>query len=81
MIRDGFPNPIADYVAIVVRGPVRYTNPRFVTVLDSISATLARQAYISQVVSVRTIGESSPTARVWMEGQDRYLHAVSQDDV
>ena len=52
LIRDGFPNPIADYVAIVVRGPVRYTNPRFVTVLDSISATLARQAYISQVVSV-----------------------------
>jgi hypothetical protein len=30
---------------------------------------------------LRTIGESSPTARVWMEGQDRYLHAVSQDDV
>ena len=59
LIRDGFPNPIADYVAIVVRGPVRYTNPRFVTVLDSISATLARQSYISQVVSVRTIGEST----------------------
>ncbi len=59
LIREAFPNPIADYVAIVVHGPVRYTNPRFVTVLDSISAVLTRQPYISQVVSVRTIGEST----------------------
>lgn len=59
MIREAFPNPIADYVAIVVHGPVRYTNPRFVTVLDSISAVLTRQPYISQVVSARTIGEST----------------------
>jgi len=58
-IRESFPNPIAEYVAIVVHGPVRYTNPRFVTVLDSISAALARQPYISQVISVRTIGEST----------------------
>jgi RND superfamily putative drug exporter len=59
LIRDAFPSPIADYVAIVVHGPVRYTNPRFVAVLDSISAVLTRQPYISQVVSVRTIGEST----------------------
>jgi len=59
LIRDAFPNPIADYVAIVVHGPVRYSNPRFVTVLDSISAALERQTYISQVVSVRSIGEST----------------------
>ncbi len=59
LIRQAFPNPIAEYVAIVVHGPVRYTNPRFVAVLDSISAALARQAYISQVISVRTIGEST----------------------
>src|SRR2546430_3911680 len=32
---------------------------RFVTVLDSISAALARQSYISQVISVRSIGEST----------------------
>jgi RND superfamily putative drug exporter len=38
---------------------VRYTHPRFATVLDSISAALARQPYISQVISVRTIGEST----------------------
>jgi len=59
LIRDAFPNPIAEYVAIVVHGPVRYTNPRFATLLDSISAVVARQPYISQVVSVRTIGEST----------------------
>ena len=58
-IREMFPNPIAEYVAIVVHGPVRYTNPRFVAVLDSVSAALARQPYISQVISVRTIGEST----------------------
>src|SRR6266566_2925482 len=59
LIRDAFPNPIADYVAVVVHGPVRYTNPRFVAVLDSLSAALGRQSYISQVISVRTIGEST----------------------
>ncbi|MGE5802703.1 MAG: MMPL family transporter [Gemmatimonadota bacterium] len=59
LIREAFPNPIADYVAIVVHGPVRYTHPRFEAVLDSISAALSRQSYISQVVSVRTIGEST----------------------
>src|SRR5262249_41193404 len=59
LLREAFPNPIADYVAVVVHGPVRYTNPRFVSVLDSISAVLVRQPYISQVVSVRTIGEST----------------------
>ena len=59
LIKEAFPNPIADYVAIVVSGPVRYTHPRFAAVLDSISTALERQSYISQVVSVRTIGEST----------------------
>jgi putative drug exporter of the RND superfamily len=59
LIRDVFPNPIAEYVAIVVHGPVRYTHPRFAAVLDSISASLSRQPYISQVISVRSIGEST----------------------
>jgi len=59
LIRETFPNPIAEYVAIVVHGPVRYTNPRYAAVLDSVSAALARQPYISQVISVRTIGEST----------------------
>src|SRR2546427_11492420 len=59
LIREAFPNPIAEYVAIVVHGPGRDTNPRFAAVLDSGSAGLARQPYISQVISVRTIGEST----------------------
>ena len=63
LIREAFPNPIADYVAIVVHGPVRYTHPRFETVLDSISAALSRQTYISQVVSVRNLGESTFVSR------------------
>ena len=63
LIKETFPNPIAEYVAIVVHGPVRYTHPRFATVLDSLAAVLARQAYISQVVSVRTIGESTFVSR------------------
>lgn len=63
LIKEAFPNPIADYVAIVVHGPVRYTHPRFETVLDSVSAALARQPYISQVVSVRTLGESTFVSR------------------
>ena len=58
-IKVAFPNPIADYVAIVVHGPVRWTHPRFEAVLDSLSAAIARRPYVSQVVSVRTIGESS----------------------
>jgi len=59
LIKAAFPNPIADYVAIVVHGPVRWTDPRFEAVLDSLSAAIARRPYISQVVSVRTIGEST----------------------
>src|SRR3989475_9661860 len=59
LIRESFPNPIAEYVAIVVHGPVRYTNPRFAAVLDTVSAALAQQPYISQVISVRSIGEST----------------------
>jgi len=59
LIKAAFPNPIADYVAIVVHGPVRWTHPRFEAVLDSVTAGLARRPYVSQVVSVRTIGEST----------------------
>jgi RND superfamily putative drug exporter len=59
LIRAAFPSPIADYVAIVVHGPVRWTDPRFDAVLESLSTAIARRPYISQVVSVRTIGESS----------------------
>ena len=59
LIKAAFPNPIADYVAIVVHGPVRWTDRRFEAVLDSLTAAIARRPYVSQVVSVRTIGEST----------------------
>jgi len=59
LIKGAFPDPIADYVAIVVHGPVAWTQPPFAAVLDSLSAAIARRPYVSQVVSVRTIGEST----------------------
>src|SRR2546423_199918 len=73
LIRETFPNPIAEYVAVVVHGPVRYTNPRFAIVLDSITAALSHQPYISQVVSVRTIGEST---FVSLDSQTTFLIAA-----
>ncbi|MDP3910942.1 MAG: MMPL family transporter [Gemmatimonadales bacterium] len=63
LIKAAFPNPIAEYVAIVVRGPVSYRHPRFRAVLDSLSAVLRRQPYVTQVISVRTIGESTFVSR------------------
>jgi putative drug exporter of the RND superfamily len=59
VLRHAFPNPFAEYVAIVVRGPVPTTDPRFATVLDSLKVATERQPYISQVVSLRMFGEST----------------------
>jgi RND superfamily putative drug exporter len=59
LLRDAFPSPFADYVAIVVHGPVRYTSPAFTAVLDSLSAAVGRQSYVSQVVSAKTLGDST----------------------
>ena len=59
LVRHAFPNPFAEYVAIVVRGPVRSTNARFVAVLDSLTAATQRRPYISQVVSLSSFGEST----------------------
>jgi RND superfamily putative drug exporter len=59
LLREAFPNPFAEYVAIVVSGPVRWTTRRFETVLDSLRAVAERQPYISQVVSLRSLGQST----------------------
>src|SRR5438034_3720660 len=59
LLKQAFPSPFADYVAIVVRGPVRWTNQRFAVVLDTLKAATERRPYVSQVISVRSIGESS----------------------
>src|SRR5207247_2220597 len=59
LLKQAFPSPFADYVAIVVHGPVRWTSQRFEAVLDTLKAATERRPYVSQVISVRSIGESS----------------------
>ena len=59
LLKEAFPTPFADYVAIVVHGPVRWTNARFEAVLDSLKAVVERRPYIGEVISARSIGESS----------------------
>ena len=59
LLKKVFPTPFADYVAIVVHGPVRWTNVRFEAVLDTLKAAVERRPYVGQVISARTIGESS----------------------
>src|SRR5438445_1127647 len=63
LLKEAFPTPFADYVAIVVHGPVRWTNQRFETVLDTLKAAAERRPYVSQVVSVRSLGESTFVSR------------------
>jgi RND superfamily putative drug exporter len=63
VIKRAFPRPIADYVAIVVRGPVRWTHPRFTALLDSLTVAAERKAYITQVLSVRRLGDSAFVSR------------------
>jgi RND superfamily putative drug exporter len=63
LLKDAFPTPFADYVAIVVHGPVRWTSERFAAVLDTVKAAVERRPYVGQVISVRSIGESSFVSR------------------
>jgi len=59
LIRQAFPRPFAEYVAIVVHGPIPWNSPRFRVVLDSLKAAAERQPYISQVASIASLGEST----------------------
>ena len=59
LLKEAFPTPFADYVAIVVHGPVRWTNARFEAVLDTLKAAVERRPYVGEVISARSIGESS----------------------
>src|SRR6266704_6221880 len=59
LLKEAFPTPFADYVAIVVHGPVRWTSQRFEAVLDTLKLAAERRPYVSQVISVRSIGEST----------------------
>src|SRR5207249_6391864 len=51
LLKEAFPTPFADYVAIVVHGPVRWTNPRFEAVLDTLKALVERRPYVGEVIS------------------------------
>src|SRR5438034_10649978 len=46
LLKQAFPSPFADYVAIVVHGPVRWTNQRFEVVLDTLKAATERRPYV-----------------------------------
>lgn len=59
LITQSFPRPFAEYLAIVVRGPVRWTHPRFRILLDSLTAAAERKPYVTQVVSLRRLGDST----------------------
>ncbi|HEY6807508.1 MAG TPA: MMPL family transporter [Gemmatimonadales bacterium] len=63
VIRNAFPSPFVEYLAIVVHGPVQYRHPRFERVLDSVTAAITREDYVRQVVSARTLGESTFVSR------------------
>jgi len=63
LLRNAFPSPFTEYVAIVVRGPVPSSADRFATVLDSLKAAVERRPYISQVVSLGSIGGSTFVSR------------------
>jgi len=58
LIKEAFPQPIADYVALVIHGPVTVTHERFDRLLDSLTVAAARKPYVTQVISVRTLGDS-----------------------
>ena len=59
ILQEAFPSPFAEYVAIVVHGPVRWTDARFEAALDSLKAAAERRPYISQIVSLKSIGETT----------------------
>jgi putative drug exporter of the RND superfamily len=63
LIKANLPSPFAEYVAVVVRGPVPVGHPRFDRVLDSLTAALSHKTYVKQVVSVRSLGESTFVSR------------------
>jgi RND superfamily putative drug exporter len=77
LLRTAFPHPFAEYVAIVVRGPVPATDDRFQAVLDSLATAVRHRPYISQVVSA-----SSLTASRFVNRDPRatFLLAATQPD-
>lgn len=62
-IRRGFSQPVADFLAVTVQGPVPITDPGFGLLLDSLAAIAARQSYVTRVVSIRSVADSSLVSR------------------
>jgi RND superfamily putative drug exporter len=77
VLRTAFPNPFAEYVAIVVRGPVTPADDRFKAVLDSLTSAIRHRPYISQVVSASTLSGSGFVSR---DPQATFLIAATQPD-
>jgi putative drug exporter of the RND superfamily len=63
LVQAAFPRPFAEYLAIVVHGPVPTTTGRFQTVLDSLKAAAASRPYISEVVDLASLGDSGLLSR------------------
>jgi len=59
LIDEAFPSPFAEFVAIVVAGPVRVNNRRFIAVLDTLKVAAEREPFVRQVVSTRTVNDSA----------------------
>lgn len=57
-IRRAFSQPVADFLAVTVQGPVPVSEPGYALLLDSLGATAARQSFITRVVSIRTVNDS-----------------------
>src|SRR2546430_14443143 len=52
LLKEAFRTPFADYVGIVVHGPVRWTHPRFAAVLDTLTPAGERPRHVGPVISL-----------------------------
>ena len=63
LLKQAFPTPFADYVAIVVHGQVPWTNARFEAVLDTLKAVVERRPYVEEVISARSMGSRASSVK------------------
>ena len=77
LLRTAFPKPFAEYVALVVRGPVPAADDRFQAVLDTLTRALRQRPYISQVVSLGRLTGSTFVSR---DPRATFLLAATQPD-
>lgn len=59
LVRRDFAHPVADFLAVVVHGPVRLDTPAYRHLIDTLTATAAAQPYITRVISFHTTGDSA----------------------